>query len=63
VSKSKVRQVDVANNGGILFCTQKRNTTVRNRVEKWKHLQGLALLSLTARSADIFIYLSNTKVK
>ena len=39
--------------GGILLC-QHVLYIIRNRVGKWKHPQGFALMGLTARSADIF---------
>lgn len=42
------------------FYATKRNIKHRNRVGKWKHPQGIALMSLTARSA-VFIYLSKHK--
>ena len=42
------------------FYATNRNINYRNRVGKWKHPQGIALMSLTARSAVFFIYLSNT---
>lgn len=34
-----------------------RNIIVRNRVGQWKHPQGIALMSLTARSADFFYFI------
>jgi hypothetical protein len=59
--KTKVRQNDVAETSGIFLC-HNRNIIVRNRVGEWKHPKAFALWSLTARSADFFIYLSNFKV-
>jgi hypothetical protein len=57
--KSIERLKDVAETSGIFLCPS-RNIIVRNRVGHWKHPKVIAQLNLTARSADIFIYLSNT---
>ena len=44
------------------FYATKRNISYRNRVGKWKHPQGIALMSLTARSAVFYLFVKYISV-